>query len=99
LKKTVEREAESASTPARACVPTPWRKKRLFFHKSCIAYFSRKGPYKGKTNRRINHQRKQSFMFSNLISHERMPAHRDDSIMSFGPRRGGFINAADRRDV
>ena len=35
-------------------------------------------------------------MFSNLISHERMPAHRDDSIMSFGPRRGGFINAADR---
>ena len=35
-------------------------------------------------------------MFSNLISHERTPAHRDDSIMPFGPRRGGFINAADR---
>jgi transketolase len=35
-------------------------------------------------------------MFTSLISHERTPAHRDDSTMPFGPRRGGFINAADR---
>src|SRR6516162_2824061 len=35
-------------------------------------------------------------MFTSLISHERTPAHRDDSTMRFGPRRGGFINAADR---
>jgi transketolase len=35
-------------------------------------------------------------MLTNLISHERTPAHRDDSTMPFGPRRGGFINAADR---
>jgi len=35
-------------------------------------------------------------MFTNLIAHERTPAHRDDSTMPFGPRRGGFINAADR---
>lgn len=35
-------------------------------------------------------------MLTDLISHERTPAHRDDSTMPFGPRRGGFINAADR---
>ena len=35
-------------------------------------------------------------MFTNLIAHERTPAHRDDGTMPFGPRRGGFINAADR---
>jgi transketolase len=35
-------------------------------------------------------------MLTKLISHERTPAHRDDSTMPFGPRRGGFINAADR---
>jgi transketolase len=35
-------------------------------------------------------------MLTELISHERTPAHRDDSTMPFGPRRGGFINAADR---
>ncbi len=35
-------------------------------------------------------------MLTKLISHERTPAHRDDSSMPFGPRRGGFINAADR---
>src|SRR6516164_5820895 len=35
-------------------------------------------------------------MFTSLISHERTPAHHDDSTMPFGPRRGGFINAADR---
>jgi transketolase len=35
-------------------------------------------------------------MLAELISHERTPAHRDDSTMPFGPRRGGFINAADR---
>jgi transketolase len=35
-------------------------------------------------------------MFTNLISHERTPAHRDDTTMPFGPRRGGFVNAADR---
>jgi transketolase len=35
-------------------------------------------------------------MLTELISHERTPAHRDDSTMLFGPRRGGFINAADR---
>ncbi len=35
-------------------------------------------------------------MLTNLIAHERTPAHRDDSTMPFGPRRGGFINAADR---
>jgi transketolase len=35
-------------------------------------------------------------MFTNLIAHERTPTHREDSTMPFGPRRGGFINAADR---
>ena len=35
-------------------------------------------------------------MLTKLISHERTPTHRDDSTMPFGPRRGGFINAADR---
>src|SRR6266511_2860398 len=35
-------------------------------------------------------------MLTELISHERAPAHRDDGTMLFGPRRGGFINAADR---
>jgi transketolase len=35
-------------------------------------------------------------MLTNLISQERTPAHRDDRTMPFGPRRGGFINAADR---
>jgi transketolase len=35
-------------------------------------------------------------MFTNLISHERTSAHRDYNTMPFGPRRGGFINAADR---
>jgi transketolase len=35
-------------------------------------------------------------MLTNLISHERIPARRDDGIMPFGPRRAGFINAADR---
>jgi transketolase len=35
-------------------------------------------------------------MLTELISHEKRPARRDDSTMLFGPRRGGFINAADR---
>ena len=35
-------------------------------------------------------------MLTNLISHQRTPAHRDDATMPFGPRRAGFINAADR---
>ncbi|MGC2352172.1 MAG: hypothetical protein WA496_02120, partial [Candidatus Udaeobacter sp.] len=35
-------------------------------------------------------------MLAELISHPRIPPHRDDTTMPFGPRRGGFINAADR---
>jgi len=35
-------------------------------------------------------------MLAELISHQRTPAHRDDTTMRFGPRRAGFINAADR---
>lgn len=35
-------------------------------------------------------------MLAELISHQGTPAHRDDTTMQFGPRRGGFINAADR---
>ena len=35
-------------------------------------------------------------MLAELISHQRAPAHRGDTTMRFGPRRGGFINAADR---
>jgi hypothetical protein len=35
-------------------------------------------------------------MFTNLLAHDRTPAHRNDSTMRFGPRRGGFVNAAER---
>jgi len=35
-------------------------------------------------------------MLAELISHQRAPTHRGDTTMRFGPRRGGFINAADR---
>ena len=35
-------------------------------------------------------------MFTNLIARETTPAHREDNTMPFGPRRAGFINAADR---
>ena len=34
-------------------------------------------------------------MLAELISHQRTPADRGDATMPFGPRRGGFINAAD----
>jgi transketolase len=35
-------------------------------------------------------------MFTNLISPERTHAHHGDSTMKFGPRRAGFVNAAER---
>ena len=35
-------------------------------------------------------------MLAELISHQRTQAYRDDTTMRFGPRRAGFINAADR---
>ena len=35
-------------------------------------------------------------MLTSLISQDRTPVRRDDTTMRFGPRRGGFINAADR---
>ena len=36
-------------------------------------------------------------MLTKLVSRQTTPVHRDDNTaMSFGPRRGVFINAADR---
>src|SRR5262245_3203687 len=62
-----------------------------------MAQFAQKSLYECKTNRWTKlYQGRQTFMFTNLISHDRTPAYRDDSTMPFGPRRGGFIDAADR---
>jgi hypothetical protein len=35
-------------------------------------------------------------MLTDVISRLTTPARADDTVMSFGPRRGVFINAADR---
>jgi len=35
-------------------------------------------------------------MLTDVISRPTTPARRDENIMPFGPRRGVFINAADR---
>jgi transketolase len=63
-----------------------------------MARLGRTALYEGRTSRRLSkrHQEKETSMLNNLISQERTPMHRDDSTMPFGPRRGGFINAADR---
>jgi hypothetical protein len=74
------------------------RKKRLPFDNSCVAQLGRKAPYEGKSKSTAlkTSSRKANTMLTNLISHERTPAHCDDSTTPFGPRRGGFISAADR---